>query len=130
MQYIGKIDIKKLEKYKEKIITDEVILTDERKEHIRKRHPEDYEKYITYIPNIIERPDYILEDVNNDDTILLLKAINNREKVQVVIKLQTVIQEVNKCNSILTFWHIRDRNIKAQLEIINYFTKVNKNAII
>ena len=115
MQYIGKIDIKKLEKYKEKIITDEVILTDERKEHIRKRHPEDYEKYITYIPNIIERPDYILEDVNNDDTILLLKAINNREKVQVVIKLQTVIQEVNKCNSILTFWHIRDRNYKSTI---------------
>lgn len=116
MQYIGKLDTKKLGKYKEKIITDEVILTDEREEHIRKRHLEDYETYIKYISDIIEKPDYILEDVNNEDTILLLKTINNNgEKVQVVVKLQTVIQEVNKCNSILTFWHIRDRNYKSTI---------------
>lgn len=116
MQYIGKLDTKKLGKYKEKIITDEVILTDEREEHIRKRHLEDYETYIKYISDIIEKPDYILEDLNNEDTILLLKTINNNgEKVQVVVKLQTVIQEVNKCNSILTFWHIRDRNYKSTI---------------
>lgn len=37
--YIGKIDIKKLGKYREKVITEEVILTEERIRHIKERHP-------------------------------------------------------------------------------------------
>lgn len=39
LQYIGKLDIKKLGKYKEKVDTDEVVLTEERIRHIRERHP-------------------------------------------------------------------------------------------
>jgi len=39
VQYIGKLDKEKLGKYKNKIITDEVILTDERIKHIKERHP-------------------------------------------------------------------------------------------
>lgn len=37
--YIGKIDINKLGKYREKVITEEVILTEERIRHIKERHP-------------------------------------------------------------------------------------------
>lgn len=57
MQYIGKLDINKLGKYKEKVVTDIVIMTDERINHTEKRHPGDYQKYIEYIPNIISNPD-------------------------------------------------------------------------
>jgi len=39
MQYICKLDIEKLGEYKDKIITDEVVLTDERVKHIKERHP-------------------------------------------------------------------------------------------
>ena len=39
MQYIGRLNKKVLGKYKNKIITDEVILTDERIKHIKERHP-------------------------------------------------------------------------------------------
>lgn len=38
MQYIGKLDKEKLGKYKEKLVTDEVVLTEERIKHIRERH--------------------------------------------------------------------------------------------
>lgn len=37
--YTGKIDINKLGKYKERVITEEVILTEERIKHIKERHP-------------------------------------------------------------------------------------------
>ena len=45
MQYIGKLDKEKLGKYKDKIITGEIILTEERIKHIKEHHPGDYEKY-------------------------------------------------------------------------------------
>lgn len=117
MQYIGRLDINKLGKYKEKVITDKVIITEERIKHTEKRHPGDYQKYIEYIPDIISNPDYILEDKENIDTILVLKAIERKEKnIQIVVKLQTNGKEKEKSNSILTFWHIRDRNYKSTIK--------------
>lgn len=114
MQYIGKIDIEKLGKYK--MITNKVIITKERIEHIKRRHFTDYDKYIQYVPDIIEDPDYILEDIDNINTILMLKTIiEKKENIQVVIKLQTN-REKGKYNSILTFWKIRDRNYEKVIK--------------
>ena len=116
MKYIGRLDKEKLGKYKNIIVTDKVIMTNERIEHTQKRHPGDYEKYIHYIPNVINNPDYILEDKDNIDTILLLKRINEKGKnIQVVVKIHTNKEE-NKYNSIITFWHIRDRNYNATIK--------------
>ena len=39
MLYIGKLDKSKLGKYANKIVTDEVVLTDERIKHMKLRHP-------------------------------------------------------------------------------------------
>ena len=39
MQYIGKIDKEKLGKYKDKIVTNSVILTNERLNHILEHNP-------------------------------------------------------------------------------------------
>ena len=42
IQFLGKIDIQILEKEYGKILTDEIIVTNERISHIKERHPEDY----------------------------------------------------------------------------------------
>lgn len=115
MKYIGKIDKRKLGRYANEIVTEDVVLTDERIEHIQLRHSGDYEKYKEYISIIIKEPDYILDDKNNKDTILLLKEIKEKN-IQLVIKLQTNYQEKNKSNSILTFWHIRNRNYRSTIK--------------
>ena len=114
MQNIGILDNNKLGKYAEKLATFNVVLTSERREHIQKRHPNDYIKYIKYVSTIIQKPDYVLEDIDNKDTIILLKTING-ENIQMIIKLQTDIQNKDKSNSIITFWHIRDRNYKSTI---------------
>ena len=90
MQHIAKIDKEKLGKYRDKIITEDVILIEERIKHIKEHHPGDYEKYGIYITKIIEEPDYILEDNKNIDTVLYLKNIkSNNKNFQIVVKLNT-----------------------------------------
>lgn len=116
MQYIGKLDIEKLGKYKEKIITDEVILTEERIKHIQEHHPGDYERYSIYISEIIDNPDYIVDDSKNLDTILYIKTIKENEKnIQIVVRLNTNEKEKNKQNSILTLWKMKDKTYRQLL---------------
>ncbi len=115
MQYIGQLDKNKLGKYKDKIKTFDVIITSERIEHINKRHPGDYEKYIIYLSNCIKNPDYILEDKDNKDTIIILKRIENK-RIHIVIKLQTNNRDINKYNSIITYWQIRERSYKSTIK--------------
>ena len=88
---IGKIDIKKIGKYKKKIITTELILTQERlNHHIYKYHEKEYIEIKNYIKYIIDNPDYILEDNKNIDTLIYLKHIEEiNKKARVVIKLAT-----------------------------------------
>lgn len=46
MHYIGKIDKDKIGAYSNNIVSDSVVLTDERKRHIYNNHQKDYEKII------------------------------------------------------------------------------------
>lgn len=62
--YIGKIDIEKYKCITDDIQTDDVIITEERIQHIKERHPNDYEKYYKYMREIIESPEYIIEAIN------------------------------------------------------------------
>ena len=115
--YIGKINKDVLGKYKERIITEDVILTYERKEHIMSRHKEVYDEIFDNICEILYSPDYVLEDDKNSETLLIIKALKvNNDNLIVVLKLNTNCDNSNKYNSILTVWKIRDRNLKKQLE--------------
>lgn len=81
MQYITKLDKNKLGEYGKRLITDEVILTDERlNEHILLYHKEEYKQLKPYIKNIIDNPDYIIEDNRHEDTMIYLKQLHNTEK--------------------------------------------------
>ena len=68
MHYIGKLDKNKIGIYAEKIITDDVILTDERKFHIFNDHNKDYEIIINNIDRVILNPKMVLEDSKNRNT--------------------------------------------------------------
>lgn len=110
MQYIGKLDKNKLKSYNQKIITEDVVLTGERIKHIKEHHPGDYEKYSRYIPEIINTPDYIINDNKNIDTLLYMKTIKENEiNIQIVVKLNTNEKEKYKQNSILTFWKVKTK---------------------
>ncbi len=110
---IGKIDKDKIGDYKQKVITDILILTYERlNNHILKYHEEEYNQVKDYLREIIENPDVILEEYNQKDTLIYLKHIKQIDKkVRVVIKLATNKEEkkYNK-NSIITIMRQRDKS--------------------
>ena len=78
MKVIGCLEKEKYRCMSEHLITNEVIITEERIQHIQERHPGDFERYVSYLKQIIENPDYILE-ANKPNTAVLLKEFEQRK---------------------------------------------------
>ena len=116
MYIVGKIDVKIYRCISEYIITDEVIITDERVGHVKERHPDDYEKYREYLKEIVEHPDYIIE-ANKPDTALILKQIieSKEKQFKTVLRLKTSTDKPEYKNSIITFMKINEKEWKRLL---------------
>lgn len=112
---IGKINKIKFDKISNKIYTDEVILTHERFMHIQENHSKDFELYFSKAADIVENPDYILEDSKNKDTILVIKGIEETN-INLIIRLAVENDEKHTKNSIMTFYRLRDKNLKKLVE--------------
>lgn len=112
MQYIGKIDKRKFEKITDDITTDEVILTDKQVEHIKERHPNDYEQYFKYIKDIVENPDYIIRDAKPNTGFLLKEFIKKDKRFQLILRLHTSYDNKRYKNSIITFLKVSEKKYK------------------
>ena len=116
MYIVGKIDVKIYRCISEYIITDEVIITDERVGHVKERHPDDYEKYCEYLKEIVERPDYIIEANKRDTALILKQIIESKEKqFKTVLRLKTSTDKPEYKNSIITFMKINEKEWKRLL---------------
>ncbi|MCI8345484.1 MAG: hypothetical protein HFJ42_05945 [Clostridia bacterium] len=109
MQYIGKLDKEKLGKYK--LVTEEVVLTNERKNHILEDHRKDYQIIMNNIKRVVLNPREILEDIKNNDTLFFIDKLE-KNNLNVVVKLNTTNNKRHPKNSIMTAWIIRDKNLK------------------
>ena len=110
MRSIGKIDRQIYKCITEDIVTDEVIITNERIKHIKERHPNDYERYYEYLKEIVEHPDYIVE-ANKPNTALILKEIIESEEKQfkTILRLRTSTDNPSFKNSIITFMKVNEK---------------------
>lgn len=115
MHYIGRIDKKIYKCVTEDIRTDEVIITDTQIQHIKDRHPNDYENYFKYAEKIIKEPDYILE-ANKPNTAFLLKHIeDNGKSYEMIMRLQTSVDPQEYKNSIITFLKVEEKRYNRYL---------------
>lgn len=110
-RYIGKLNRSVLGKYKDKVVTDDIVLTAERVEHIFIDHFNDFDKIMKSIDSVVLNPDEILEDVNNVDTIFMIGKLD-KNNLNVIVKLNTIGSKEHPQNSIMTAWIIRDKNLK------------------
>ena len=109
MQLVGRINIEIYKCITEDIITDEVIITDERIQHIIDNHPNDYERYFGYMREIVEEPEYIIE-ANKPNTALILKSFENDSvPFKTVLRIVTSTDNIGFKNSIITFMRINDK---------------------
>ena len=103
MPFVCKLNLTIYRMVTEAIITDEVIITDKQIEHIKERHPEDYELFGKYFTQIINTPDYILEG-NISQTVLLLKQIEEESRpFKLVLRFKSKAEPAEYQNSIITF---------------------------
>ncbi len=116
MKLVGKINREIYKCIAEDITTDEVIITDERIEHIKERHPDDYERYYSYLSCIITAPDYIIK-ANKPNTGVVLKEIQeNGEKFKLVLRIKIENDPAEYRNSIISFWKIGEQTWKKTLK--------------
>ena len=115
LHYVTRLDIEKYKCVSENITTDEVIMTDERIQHIQEHHPNDFERYERYIKEIIENPDYILE-ANKPNTAFILKKVQEgSEHFELILRLAVQGDPEGYKNSIITFLKVEEKRYNRYL---------------
>lgn len=116
VHFIGKINKDIYKCVTNDIVTDEVIITDERIDHIKERHPNDYERYYKYLKEIVEHPQYIVKTKKPHTALVLKEFAEGREQFKTVLRLTTSHDNSEFKNSIITFMKINDREWKRMLK--------------
>ena len=112
---LGKINTDVLEKEFGRIQTDEIIITNERIKHIKQRHPEDYDLFEKYGEESVTSPDLIIKGIKNAGTVFMVKRLPETN-LNVVVRVVLETDDVKLKNSVMTFYRIREKNLKKLIE--------------
>lgn len=111
IESLGRISIELLEEEFGKIQTDEIVITSERLLHIQERHPEDYELFKKYGKESVQSPDLILRDEKHKGTVFMVKRMEETN-LNVIVRVVLETDEEGLKNSVMTFYRIREKNLK------------------
>ncbi len=115
MIVIGRIDVEKYRCISGSIRTDEVIITEERIQHIKDRHPNDFERYAAYLTDIVENPQYILETNRPNTAFIVNQYRSGAETFQLVLRLAVEGDHPEYKNAVITFLKISERTWEKYL---------------
>lgn len=122
MHIIARLNLEIYKCISEDILTADVIITDNQIQHIKERHPNDYENFSVFFSDIIECPDYIIETPKPNTALILKEITVNHQKFKTVLRLITSSDNIDYKNSIITFMKIDDKEWKRLLKNKKYFT--------
>ncbi len=99
----------------EKVVSVDVIVTEERLAHIRERHEADYPLFLQYGEICIAQPDIVVKDEKNIGTYFMIKKCPG---VSLNVVVCMVLSEENPLlkSSVMTFYRIRDKNLGKLLK--------------
>lgn len=112
--FVGKIDVNIYKCITEDIVTDEVVITNNQIEHIKERHEDAFENVLANMKEIIEAPDYIIED-RRENTGLIIKKIESNDNLQMVLRICTSKDMKGYKNSIISSWRISEKRLQNYL---------------
>lgn len=115
IQNLGRINTDVLEKEFGKIQTNEIIITNERISHIQERHPEDYALFEKYGRESVTSPDMVVKDIKHNGTVFMIKKLPDTN-LNVVVRVVLETDESQLKNSVMTFYRIREKNLKKLIE--------------
>ena len=115
MTWLGDLDPALLQNYFGKLRTTEVVVTEERIAHIRERHPEDFALFVQYGAETVLSPDLLILDEKHVGTIFAVRRLTETN-LNVVVRLALEIYKNDYKNSVMTFYRLRDKNLKKLLE--------------
>ena len=108
---IGHLRVDYLEREFGILKTDEIIITQERMDHIKIRHSEDYEYFKTYGHQVLSAPDVVIKDSKCANTVFMVKAIEETN-LNVVVRVVLETDTDDYKNSVITCYRLRDKNLK------------------
>lgn len=110
---IGKLNIELFEEIGTHLVTDEVIFTYERMNHVENKRIKLLGEVKHILPDILYNPDYIYKDWNNrDNTLVLIKSLDEKSNLNVVLKIAILNDEKHTKNSIITMIKIGKKTFK------------------
>mgnify|MGYP005944264235 FL=1 len=115
MTVLGNLDPTPLTAFFGQLQTTEVIVTDERIAHIKERHPEDLLLFEQYGREAVLSPDLIIRGSKHIGTVFAVKKLPDTN-LNVVVRLVLETDEAGFKNSVMTFYRLRERNLKKLLE--------------
>ena len=94
-----------------------MIITGERIEHIKERHPEAYENRIEYVSRLIRNPDYIIADTKHENTgLIITKKPDIEEQLMLVLRVCVSNDMEGYKNSIISSWTISEKRLNNHLK--------------
>lgn len=109
--FICKLNTEYLQDEFGSLATDELILTDERDEHIKERHTDDYNLFHQCVLDVVQIPDVILKDSKNKNTVFYIKYIEETN-LNIVVRLSLETENNGRKNSVITSYRLGKKNLK------------------
>lgn len=116
MYYVGKLDLAIYSCIASDIATDEVIITDERIQHIKERRgSEFYAEYSGFFAEIIARPDYIFRDTRKNTALVCKTFAYKGATVNLVLRLAVEGDDPSYKNSVITAIKENEKRFEQRL---------------
>lgn len=114
---LGVIDINILYPIFGNIFTNEIIVSSERLEHIKKRHPQDYLLFEKYGADTVRAPNYIICDTKNKGTIFMVLSLKDTN-LNVIVRVVLDTDNENNKNSVMTFYRVSERIFEVETVLL------------
>ena len=116
MNFICKLNREIYRVVTEEIACDEVMITEKQIEHIKERHPEDYELFAKFANQVITEPNYIIEANKPNTAVVLKEVLLGEHKLKLILRIKTSKDPAEYKNSVITFQQISSKRYERYIK--------------
>lgn len=115
IHFVGRINREIFKVVTGDIRTDEVIITEVQIEHIKERHPNDYETFYNCIKATVEDPEYIFQSEEPNSALVMNRVYYEGKSLVVVLRLKVSTDPEDYKNSIITLMGLSEKKRKKYI---------------